>query len=673
MGGSDTVFFFRWWFSFFVFGVISFPTTYLFFRKFVDAGYAFSKTLGFLTVTYLVFLFSTLKVLPFTKTSIFFFLLAFAAFNLYILFKKRREFLALVRRKLKIIIFQEIFFTLGLIFWSMVRGYQPDINGLEKFMDFGFINSILRSTYLPPADMWFAGESINYYWFGHFLTALATKISGVPSEVTYNLMLATILGLTLTGIFTLVATLFEKTAIKFKKTALIAGIVSSLLVTFGGNFHTPFYALKNGKENYWYPDATRFIGYNPETNDKTIHEFPLYSFVVSDLHAHLINLPVVLLYISLLYKTLALEKKRNYLKKIIPLGFLLGIMFMTSTWDFGNYLLLTGISVVIFYLITKKNSLGKIFSSGVFIGGIILTGLITSIPFIFSFTSIAKGIDFVKARTPLWQLGILWGFPGVLSFIFSLLILKIRKIKKSDLFILSLLLSSWLLIIIPEIFYVKDIYIASHHRANTMFKLTYQAFVMFYTTSGYIALRYILSMKGAIKKIGSAIFFTIIFASILWYPKFAIKSYYHDLKGYVGLSGSIWLKERNPDIYNAISWFNKNVSGQPVILEAPGDSYTEYNVISSYTGLPTISGWFVHEWLWRGEATFPQKRVSDITEIYTSQDIELTKSLLDKYKVKYVIIGSFEREKFPNLWENKFNNLGKQVFSSGNLVIYQIN
>ncbi len=486
-------------------------------------------------------------------------------------------------------------------------------------------------------------------------------------------MLATILGLTLTGVFALVSTLVGKLGVKVKKLALLAGIISALLVAFGGSFHTPIYVLKEGKENYWYPDATRFIGYNPETNDKTIHEFPLYSFVVSDLHAHLINLPVVLLFISLLFKTLTKDKNKSLLEKIIPLGFILGIMFMTSTWDFGNYLLLTGISVLLFKFKTRKFSLEKIISAVIFVGGILLSGLTFALPFIFNFENIAKGVDFVNARTPIWQLGVLWGFPALLTFIFIFLLFKNKKIRNPDLFIISLLVTSWLLIFLPEIIYVKDIYIASHHRANTMFKLTYQAFVMFYVSAGFIAAKSLLSTQGIIKKLGVTVFFGILFASILWYPSFAIKSYYGDLKDYKGLSGDSWLKTQRPNVYDAISWLKKNVTGQPTILEAPGDSYTEFNVISSYTGLPTVLGWFVHEWLWRGEASFPQSRVNDITQIYISPNLDLTKKLLNKYKVKYVIVGEFEREKYPTLLENKFENLGKLVFTSGDLKIYEIN
>jgi len=321
----------------------------------------------------------------------------------------------------------------------------------------------------------------------------------------------------------------------------------------------------------------------------------------------------------------------------------------------------------------KEFSLEKIISAVIFVGGILLSGLTFALPFIFNFENIAKGVDFVNARTPIWQLGVLWGFPALLTFIFIFLLFKNKKIRNPDLFIISLLVTSWLLIFLPEIIYVKDIYIASHHRANTMFKLTYQAFVMFYVSAGFIAAKSLLSTQGIIKKLGVTVFFGILFASILWYPSFAIKSYYGDLKDYKGLSGDSWLKTQRPNVYDAISWLKKNVTGQPTILEAPGDSYTEFNVISSYTGLPTVLGWFVHEWLWRGEASFPQSRVNDITQIYISPNLDLTKKLLNKYKVKYVIVGEFEREKYPTLLENKFENLGKLVFTSGDLKIYEIN
>jgi len=682
---------FRWWFVFFAIGFISIPITYHLFRRFIDLGYAFSKTIGLLLIAFCIFTLSILKLTPFTTEAILTVAFIYALFNAYLFYKRRKEIFPQLIKNLKVIVISELLFLGGLTVWTLIRGFQPDIEGLEKFMDFGFINSILSTRYLPPADMWFAGNPINYYWFGHFVVALLTKISNIPSGITFNLMIASILGLTLTSSFSIVASLIKSTNIKTdKRVAVAAGLISALLLTFGGNLHAPIYIAKEGSENYWYPDATRFIGYNPETNDKTIHEFPIYSFVVSDLHAHLINLPFVLLFIAMLSNYLIGNKqslsqrdwkleignsqnKNIGLSHLVPLGFILGIMFMTSTWDFGNYLLVSG--VTLFLLNLKKHNLSvKTFlltAKPLLI--ILIFALLTALPFILNFDSLAEGIRIVSLRTPLWQLGVLWGFPAILTVIFAIFLYKFRsRLATADIFVASLLLTSWILIIIPEIVFVKDIYIASHQRANTMFKLTYQAFVMTYLSSGYITVRILSIASNLNMRRILFIFFMLLFAAVLTYPSFAINSYYGELKEYKGLSGETWLKKRYPNEYAAILWLRENTVGQPIILEAPGDSYTDFNVISSYTGFPTISGWYVHEWLWRGGPEFPQKRVDEISLIYTGSDFEVTKALLDKYNVEYVIVGTFERQKYPNLNEEKFSVLGKAVFSSEDTSIYQL-
>lgn len=673
---NDIVYIFTWWLLFLTLGLISLPLCYLIFRRFVDIGYGLAKTIGLLIIVYLVFLVNISKLLPLTATVLYSVLVLYAFINLGIFLRHKRNIYPQIRKKIRILAAQEILFTVGLLFWSLIRSYHPDINGLEKFMDLGFINSILNTQYLPPVDMWFAGLPINYYWFGHLYVAVATKLSSIPSHITYNLMLATILGLTLTGAFTISASLIKKLNPKIDtRVAFAAGLISAILLAFAGSFHAPIYLVKNGPDKYWYPDATRFIGYHPETNDKTIHEFPIYSFVVSDLHAHLINLPFVLLYLALIYNFLSKKKDKNIKRLIglLPLGFVLGVMFMTNTWDFGNYLLVSGVAFLVFNL-RKKLDLKIIWSTGWPLVIIVIVGLLTSLPFILNFTSLAEGIKFTQNRSPLWQLGVLWGFPAFLTTIFVVLIYRFRNnLKKSDLFVISLLISSWVLIIIPEIIFVKDIYIASHQRANTIFKLTYQAYVMFYLSSGYIAVRSLTLLAKKWQRIMTLILFALIFTSILTYPSFAINSYYGELKEYKGLTGEQWLLDKYPSEYAALIWLRENVLGQPVILEAPGDSYTEFNVISSYSGLPTVSGWFVHEWLWRGGASFPQERVGDINEIYTIEDLTLTRTLLDKYEVKYVIVGTLERQKYPNINEEKFNILGTQVFSSGNTKIYQVN
>ena len=399
-----------WWFLLFSLGLVFFPITQKLFEKFFDKGYLFTKAIAFIFLSWPIFLLGHLKIIPFTQGSILIFL-SLAIFAI-VLVKRKRAFLN--KKLAKKIAKEEIIFLATLLFWSYLRSLKPDISGLEKFMDFGFVKSLVNSRFLPPADMWFAGKSINYYYYGHFLTALLTKLSGLSPTITYNLMIATLFALTTTEVFSLAANLTAKIS-KKSKLIISAGLISALIIGFASNLHTPYYLAKNEPQKYWYPDATRYIGYNPPTNDKTIHEFPAYSFIVADLHGHVLSLPLVILFMALTWSLLTKNTKltKNWLK-ISTLGVLLGIIYMTNSWDFPIYLLLLGISLLIKQLASlKKLSAGFIIKVIGKIIPIILViiglSLLISLPFSLNFKQIIQGIGFTKTKTPAFQLAILWG------------------------------------------------------------------------------------------------------------------------------------------------------------------------------------------------------------------------------------------------------------------------
>jgi uncharacterized membrane protein len=153
-------------------------------------------------------------------------------------------------------------------------------------------------------------------------------------------------------------TLFNHATYDFKA-AVFAGIFAVFLVALGANGHTLWYFFShNGFDAYWYPDATRFI-------ERTIHEFPSYSFVVCDLHAHVLALPVdlfLLLTIFMWLKELFALRSFDKLKSLVKenffwlsalMGALFGVLVMTNTWDVMIYGLLVAI-VSIFSLLQNK-------------------------------------------------------------------------------------------------------------------------------------------------------------------------------------------------------------------------------------------------------------------------------------------------------------------------------
>jgi len=700
---NDFIFIFSWWFTIFCLGLLSLPIIFYFFNKFWDYGYVFSKTLSLILSTYLILVFGIFKLIPFNNIGLFIIIFILILFDVIFLINQKRYlwFFNIIKSKYRLFIFQEVIFLTILVAWSFVRGFAPNIEGLEKYMDWGFVNSALRSKFLPPQDMWFSGEVINYYYFGHLIFALITRLSQVSSSIGYNLSIATVCALTFVSTFSLSSNLVYL-SIKKKKFSkyIAAGLISALLLTFGGNLHSVYkivqlnYSQNNNKivltksaiqkaaDSYWYPDATRFIGHDPDTKDKTIHEFPIYSFVVADLHGHMNDIIIVLFFLAFLFSSFIEINKKNNWQFIIFSGFILSLCYMTNAWDFAIYGLLLAIFTILinFYRNGTKSLLQTIFSGLM----IILFWYLFSLPFSLKFIPMMEGIKISDGHTPFYQLFVLYGGFWVICLVFLFYFIYLffqrstiynlrSKLSSSDLFIISLIITATILIIIPELIYIKDIYIYEHRRANTMFKLVYQSFILYSLVSGYILIRLpeILKSRSLINIYKLS--FAIVFIIHLIYPYFAIKSYYGELKLYQGLDGLSYLKDLYPDNYQAILWINKNISDQPVMLEAVGDSYTTFNQVSSATGLPTVQGWIVHEWLWRGGYDAPAARQTDVEKIYLSKDLEETQTLLSQYQVKYIFVGDKEYEKYPDLNSQKFKDIGaKIVFQSGKTAIYQL-
>lgn len=581
----------------------------------------------------------------------------------------------------RLFLIEELLFAFGLFFLSWIRSFNPDILNLEKFMEAGFMAAYLRSPTLPLGDIWLAGETINYYSFGHFLGAVMTRLWNLEIADSYNLLLGLIMGLVLVQSFGLVAALVHGSCSRNKslKPLLCGGFVGLLLVAFGGNTHTLWYGLKNiSWEGFWYPDSTRFI-------KNTIHEFPSYSFVVSDLHAHVWGLPLVLLFLTITlvwYRAFWVTPGlRSISSRASVMGVVFGMMIMTNAWDGAIYTLVLLILVLSLAFFYPRRFPALMLS--VFIIGIL--GLSISSSWWVHFKSMSGGIVKVKECSPIGQIFVLWTGHWIMSglavlvaasTLHQIFIKSIAKKQKHSILglIIALAFTAWVLILLPEFIYVKDIY-TSHPRANTMFKLTYQAFVLMSLIGGWLV-GYLqcgnLYLDKVLRK-GSKIIIICIVIGVtcahLLFPYFAYRTNYGELKTHKGLDGLLWLKEKHPSDYDAIMWLRDSVKGSPVILEAVGDSYTTFARVSAFTGIPTVLGWRVHEWLWRGGFDIPGKRTEDVKKMFELPLSPEASQLFETYQVRYIFVGDKEREAYENLDPEQLKELGPVVFRKDNTFI----
>ncbi|MFS8160198.1 MAG: DUF2298 domain-containing protein, partial [Candidatus Roizmanbacteria bacterium] len=556
-------------------------------------------------------------------------------------------------------------------------------------------------------------------YFGHISGATLSQLFQTPLSIGYNLILATILAFSLSQVFMFVYTLIIN-AFSSKRLAALGGLLGTFLLNFAGNLHTiylftkgyanekpvPFWEIlsKYSPSTYWYPNATRFIPF-------TIHEFPIYSYVVADLHGHVFDIPYVLTTIACLYglylnknnfkesfkKIFIANTSGNSLKKFISIvlpffltGMLIGINYMTNAFDGIVYFFFIGVLLFAMFGLSRSFFISVLQAAIGF--------MIATLPFSLFFSPFGSGVgvncapDFLTKMGKLgpflfekgncqiskwWMLMLLWGFFVFHAIFLSLYLKASKKLRENPhaQFVSLLFFIGIILLIIPEFIYLKDIYPA-HFRANTMFKLGYQAFMMMSMGSAFVC---ILAKKYFTKKpLLSTVYFILfipLFYLVAIYPTFAIKSYYGDLTRAPQADGTLWVQTQFPDYADVIPYLNSVATPSTVILEAQGDSYTDFNLVSSYTGIPTVAGWWVHEWLWRGSSDVIGKIIPDIQEIYTGTSIPTKQELIQKYNISYIVVGPNEKSKYSQVNEEMIKEIATPVFSSknGSATVYKIN
>ncbi len=247
-----------------------------------------------------------------------------------------------------------------------VRAVDPAVHALggEKFLDFGLLKSLSRTTALPPEDMWFAGEPVRYYYGGHLVTALLARLSATPPRFAYNLGLAGFYAMVVTAAYDLAASVAAARRSRSEdvdrprtSSARLAGAFGAFFVGFAANLHTasdvalgllpaglrttvatwiaggtdaePSEVLEE-TSSFFYFDASRVI-------PGTINEFPLFAWLNGDLHAHMMGLPFLLLGAGLAfvyYETPVEERTRRRLLVFGAVPTVAGLQSVVDTWSF---------------------------------------------------------------------------------------------------------------------------------------------------------------------------------------------------------------------------------------------------------------------------------------------------------------------------------------------------
>lgn len=796
---SDTSGALLWFLTLEAAGVAALPWVFALFPRLPDRGLTLVKPAALLFLSYVLWMLGLAQLLPNTAPAVWGILGVFAAGSVWLARRNWGELRGFLRGAWPALLAAELVFAGMFALWAFAVSGAPAINHTEKPMDLMLLQAAWQTRFFPAEDLWLAGHSISYYYFGHIIMAAQAKLSGVAPAMAYNLGVATIPALAGAAAFGLAYNL-ARLAGAGMRAGLVAGMAAPALILLAGNLMgaLEFVRLRGWagpgfwdwaaikgldaapaagglfpQEFWWWFRSSRVIDTLSETGaslDYTITEFPAFSFVLGDLHAHVLAIPFLLLAVAAtLHLYLApgslLRQPGRAAARLLPVALSGGALAFINFWDFPTFLALLAGALLLKGLRDNPGSFrpAAITAATVFILVLALS-LAMFAPFHFSAYSgqasgilplrevatrpfllfIALGLFLLPALAFLgrmlwrlfgeskgkWRLGaadgppaatalaaaalplVLWtataflfawaadgagaafsdlgrrlvlAGPGAIivgAALFAALTLARRDREPAAAFALLLLALGCYLIMGAELFHIVDSFGGAFRRMNTVFKFYYQAWLLLGLVASFAIFR-LWTMRDARRPAGlrrgwtaaarwiSAGAMAALLLASFYYTAGAIAGRSGESPGGRTLDGLAFLQAAAPEEYAAIRWLGDD-AGPGRIVEAVGNSYTDYGRIAAATGRATMLGWKGHELQWRGSSQAFAGREDDVAAIYASGDAAEARRLLQRYKVRYVYLGRRERETYGiSALPPEYGGFLKTVFRQDGVIVYE--
>ncbi|MCG6963702.1 MAG: DUF2298 domain-containing protein [Acidobacteria bacterium] len=585
------------------------------------------------------------------------------------------------------ILVAEAVFLVGFAGVLLLRLDHPEIRGTEKPMDLGILATLLRARSFPPPDMWLAGASLPYYYWGALLWTVPLALSHVPLEIGYNLIVALLGGLVAAAAWSLASQLANSRGAPWLAAffAVFAGTPDGLRQILAGRSMLGL--------DFW--ASSRQV-------PNTITEFPLFTFWLGDLHPHLISLPL-----SLLTVLLALHAGRK--------GPRVGVMVAVAasfgvTWAANPWAMPPTLAAVALMLVAGDGRwrwpIGHDLVRWVLVLPVAIGGWLFTIPFQLAFHPPFHGIGLVHAWTSVPDLLLYGGSLIVGAWIIAVRVaadLGGSRIERRQALgaaaialgvvlaaatgkaVLALLAVGMMILVvggmrgdvredrpalllaalgvfmflIPEIIYVRDPYGAQLHRMNTVFKSYFQGWILL-----AIALPALLWQLKMVRWKKVVLVTALVIPTL---PHLAGMASAPILHRPLGLDGLRWMTPGDRDI---VRFLRRQPAGA-VVAEAVGHAYSDYARLSAASGVPAVLGWANHELVWRGPVIGPEleRRRQLVQKIFGSGNSETVAAAARKAGATLVAVGSMEHRTYTEAGLKAVEKAGRIVLRKGSTVV----
>jgi YYY domain-containing protein len=731
----------RFWALIELIGLGAAPLAGVLLARVPGAGLGLGKVLGLLLVTWLVWLGGSLTLVPYGAGSAALWIALVCGFGLLAWVRgwegrravargeprgwlARRRWRRLAARvpepdplRARLFWGAEAVFAVAFAAMALLVAFSPDVWNTEKPMDMAFLNASNRADTFPPQDPWLAGADLNYYYLGHLSMAVLVKLTAVAPDHGYNLAVAALFGLTAAAVFTVAGTLWG--AARGEAGAVRAGLAAVGLVLVAGNLEGARLLIAHGgplREYDWFA-ASR-------VDPDTITEFPWFSFLLGDLHAHVLALPFTLLALAFaLQVVLAGPRLSGRLRVALEAcgaALATGFLYAVNSWSYPVMAGLLALAVVA-WLCDPRSAPSRPAAVRWLLAVLALSALLV-LPFHLSFDPAARGIGLVDQgrgfagwlRDELLVFGSLLAFvalayvgrlvatrrPGrnaawiavaavfagsllaALEWAHAALLAVLLVVALQALFsprVAPPLRAIWLLVaggvaclLGPELLYVRDEFDGSAlYRMNTVFKLDYQAWLLLGLAGiGALAWR----REWLPRRLGRWVFGLVAFVVVVAAAVYPVAGTYARKNGFDAtptLDGLGWLRDRAPGDPGAIAWLNDHAPAGSVVLEAVGDDYSAFGHgrISTFTGLPTVLGWPGHERQWGHDV---DNRAAEVAQAYRAVSPVSALPVLRRYGVRYVVVGPLERTDYGDAGVAKWAELGRRVYAREGTEVWEL-
>ena len=436
--------------------LVAFPLTWWLMRPLPDRGILFARAAGLLLVAWVAWMLTGSGWLQFSSGTVWLALAIVAVPSSTVLWMQWRAMLRWLRDRWKLVATAEGLFLLAFVGFLLIRAANPDLwhpwRGGEKPMELAYFTAVARSSVLPPYDPWFAGGYLNYYYWGYFILSAPLRITGIPPTTAFNLAVPLLFAITATGAGSLVYNLVASTRnpgegspsspaadhpagrwLRLRSGALAAGVGAALMATVAGNLDGVVQLVELGRAraegmavtlanfDFWRSSRaipvldefqpSRLTPWIDERNwvETGFHitEFPFFTFLFADLHAHMMTMPFALLALALGFSLLlGLGRLRGWRNPwpwlcVSVLGLTVGSLWAINSWEYPAYaLLMVGVCVAAAWFIT--GSVRNRLTTGVTLSALaVAISYVAFLPFHAATETFGAGIEATRWRTPL--------------------------------------------------------------------------------------------------------------------------------------------------------------------------------------------------------------------------------------------------------------------------------